>query len=182
MKLIVGLGNPGEKYKNNRHNIGFLFVDFLVKDVSMFKDDKYSESQITKIINNKDEILVAKPMTFMNKSGITVKKLFINNKLKIEDLIVIHDDLDIPLGKFHVQVGVGPQLHNGLESIEQILKNKEFTRVRIGVDARPPRSENVYRVDGETYVLEDFTPEEKNILEKEMFPKIKERLIDLISN
>lgn len=182
MKLIVGLGNPGYKYKNNRHNVGFLFVEYFVNNEQEFREDKYSESQTVKLMKENEEILIAKPMTFMNKSGVAVKKLFVNNKLRPENLIVVHDDLDIPLGKFHIQVGVGPQLHNGLESIEAILKTKEFVRVRIGVDARPARAENVYRVDGETYVLEDFTDDEKNILVKQVFPKIKERLINLISN
>jgi len=97
-------------------------------------------------------------------------------KLKIENLIIVHDDLDIPLGKFHIQQGVGPQLHNGLESIEQHLKTKDFLRIRIGVDARvsnkwtcPERSR---RVDGESYVLKNFLAEEKTRLEKEIFPKL----------
>jgi len=120
---------------------------------------------------------------FMNQSGMFVKKLIENclpagkaGKLKIENLIIVHDDLDIPLGKFHIQQGVGPQLHNGLESIEQHLKTKDFLRIRIGVDARvsnkwtcPERSR---RVDGESYVLKNFLAEEKTRLEKEIFPKL----------
>lgn len=181
MKLLVGLGNPGEKYKNNRHNVGHMFVDYLLKELasspaSVFKADKYAESQLVKLEMKNGEILLAKPMTFMNKSGVAVRKLFINWKLKIENLIVAHDDLDIPLGKFHIQVGVGPQLHNGLESIEQILETKEFTRIRIGVDARPTRAEGMYRENGEAYVLQNFSDNEKNILINELFPKILAQL------
>ena len=102
----------------------------------------------------------------MNESGIFVKKL----KVKPENLYVVHDDLDIPLGKFHIQFGVGPQLHNGLESIEQHLNTKDFWRIRIGVDNRKSPA------DGETYVLNDFTNEEKSLLEEQIFPKILSQL------
>ena len=157
MKIIVGLGNPGQKYKNNRHNVGHMFVDYL--------NNQSNKSELV-------DIKIFKTDCFMNMSGSFVKKLFVNWKLKVENLIVAHDDLDIPLGKFHIQVGVGPQLHNGLDSIEESIKNKDFIRIRIGVDARLPRSEDVNRINGETYVLQDFTAEEKNLLEKDVFPKI----------
>jgi PTH1 family peptidyl-tRNA hydrolase len=114
----------------------------------------------------------------MNHSGLAVKE-FIGNclpageagKLEIGNLVVIHDDLDIPLGKFKIQQGVGPLLHNGIASIENAIGTKDFFRVRIGVDNRTPEN----RVDGETYVLQDFTPEEKKII-FDLFPQIFSRL------
>ena len=104
----------------------------------------------------------------MNQSGIFVKKLIENRKLKTENLIIAHDDLDIPLGKFHIQFAVGPQLHNGLESIEDHLHTKDFWRVRIGIDNRLADK----RIPGETYALQNFLPDEKKLLETEIFPKI----------
>ncbi len=104
----------------------------------------------------------------MNQSGVFIRKLIRNQQSAINKLIIVHDDLDIPLGKFHIQFKAGPKLHNGLESIEQNLKSKDFWRVRIGVDARSPKR----WTNGETYVLDNFLSEEKNLLEKEVFPKL----------
>ncbi|KKP65507.1 MAG: Peptidyl-tRNA hydrolase, partial [Candidatus Roizmanbacteria bacterium GW2011_GWC2_35_12] len=116
------------------------------------------------------------PTTFMNKSGIAVKKIIENFKLNPpaggENLIIAHDDLDIPFGKFHIQVGVGPELHNGIESIENHLKTKDFFRIRIGVDNRVPEK----KIAGETYVLSNFIQEEVAKLNSEIFPKIIDQL------
>jgi peptidyl-tRNA hydrolase, PTH1 family len=162
MILLVGLGNPGKKYGNNRHNVGYMFVDYILK----------SQKSKVKSQNYNSKVKIMKTDCFMNISGIFVKKLIENYKLKIENLIIIHDDLDIPLGKFHIQFGVGPQLHNGLESIENHLKTKDFYRIRIGVDARKPEQ----KIPGETYALQNFLPNEKKLLETEIFPKIFSQL------
>jgi peptidyl-tRNA hydrolase, PTH1 family len=151
MKMLIGLGNPGKKYQNNRHNVGHMFIDYLI-----------NESKDSRI----NELKLHKTDCFMNLSGIFVKKIFVNWKLEIENLIIAHDDLDIPFGKFHIQLGVGPQLHNGLESIENHLKTKDFWRIRIGVDNREEK------VPGEAYVLHDFTKEELINLKEVIFPKI----------
>ena len=151
MKIIVGLGNPGKKYQNSRHNVGHMFIDYAGSLSSR------AERGIFKLV---------KTDCFMNQSGIFVKKL----KVKLENLYIVHDDLDIPLGKFHVQFGVGPLLHNGLESIEQHLNTKDFWRIRIGIDNRK------FQTDGEAYVLSDFTEEEKKFLQQEAFPKILSQL------
>jgi len=160
MRLVVGLGNPGEKYANNRHNVGFMFVD------SINRTGEWKESNSAKAlyqwINFKgDQIELFKPMTFMNKSGFSVAQVIKKHpQLKPADIIVVHDDLDIPLGKFKIQKGSGPKLHNGLESIENMLKTKDFLRIRIGVDNRDPNN----RIDGETYVLQDFLSTEIDTL------------------
>ena len=107
----------------------------------------------------------------MNESGKFVKKLTSHYSLTTSHLIIIHDDLDIPLGKFHIQFASGPLLHNGLESIEQHLKTKDFWRIRIGVDNRLPDK----KIPGETYAMQNFLPEEKKLLETEIFPKIFEQ-------
>ncbi|MBI5126933.1 aminoacyl-tRNA hydrolase [Candidatus Roizmanbacteria bacterium] len=170
MILIVGLGNPGKKYQNNRHNVGHMFIDYLLKN----PNDK---SQITNEFQNPN-FKFLKTDCYMNQSGSFFKKTLHVTHYTLHDLIVVHDDLDIPLGKFHIQKGVGPQLHNGLESIEQNLKSKDFWRIRIGVDAR-----NKERwINGETYVLDNFLNEEKNILEMEVFPKIYPQLIEQLKD
>ncbi len=195
MMLIIGLGNPGKKYINNRHNVGYMFVDYLASleslRVNEFENDKFSNSQLVKLVINNNELILAKPLTFMNNSGIAVGKLvskLINSPnsqtRQINNLLIIHDDLDIPLGKFHIQFGVGPQLHNGLESIEKHLKTKDFYRIRIGVDNRQPKYLSHGRdidnkqkwIDGETYTLQNFLSQEKKLLESEIFPKIFSQL------
>ena len=170
MIFIVGLGNPGKKYENNRHNVGFRFVDYINKQI---KNDPFDKTQGHPERSRTDEkFKVVKTNVFMNNSGAAALKLLSVYKIKVENLIVVHDDLDIPLGKFHIQFGVGPQLHNGLESIENHLKTKDFWRVRIGVDAR---DQNRW-IHGETYVLKNFLPEEKKSLNEEIFPKIFSQL------
>ncbi len=167
MKVIVGLGNPGIKYRNNRHNVGYMFVDAVhhTSEVMGFQ--------------NTSEVKLVKTDCFMNLSGNFVKKLIENWKLKIENLIIVHDDLDIPLGKFKIQKGQGPKLHNGISSIERALKTKDFWRVRIGVDNRQINPPAGGWIDGETYVLSDFkADEEKKILK--LFPTIYQQLLNII--
>lgn len=137
MKLLIGLGNPGEKFKNNRHNVGHMFVDFAKTGL--------------------------KTNVFMNDSG-----SFVKGK---EDFVIVHDDLDLPLGRYKIQFGKGPELHYGIQSIENELGTKDFWRIRIGVDDRGPNN----RESGESYVLKDFTAEEKKILES-VFDAIKKNL------
>lgn len=183
MKIIVGLGNPGKKYQNNRHNVGFQFIDYLIENLQTsnlkFQKNKYLASKIARLMYDRTEVVLAKPTIFMNKSGEAVKKIVSCFMFHVsQDLIIVHDDLDIPLGKFKIQKGVGPKLHHGLESIEKALGTKDFWRVRIGVDNRPispERSAGWRRVEGETYVLQDFLPEEKEII-NQIFPKIHHRL------
>jgi len=153
MRLIVGLGNPGEEYKNNRHNIGHLVVATLTK------------KPLPK------GYMVKRAGCFMNQSGEFVKKLVEQYHLNPSDLRVIHDDLDIPLGSYKIQKGKGPRLHNGINSIEEKLGTDEFWRVRVGVDNRSPED----RISGEEYVLQDFTEEELKLL-KPVIEKICKRL------
>lgn len=169
MKLLVGLGNPGEKYAQNRHNAGFMFADFVAGlHKGSFTYDKYLLSEVSKDI---PDIAIAKPQTFMNKSGAAASKLverYLGDRSAIpSSLIVAHDDLDIPLGKFRIVRGYGPKLHNGIESIEQNLHFNDFLRIRIGVDSRKPGM----RIPGLDYVLQNFNGEEKQLLQSQ-FPAI----------
>ncbi len=170
MTTLIGLGNSEKKYVNNRHNVGYLFIDYLSEQLQ-----KETQPQEIKTRENKlyvcrvyDDLILCKTRTFMNESGKAVQKVIKNLKLEIRNLLVVHDDLDISLGKFKVQKGVGPKLHNGIKSIEQYLHTKNFWRVRIGVDNRNPDQ----KINGERYVLQNFLPEERKTL-KNTFQKIK---------
>lgn len=173
MKIVVGLGNPGVKYRNNRHNVGHMFVDYLINELTSSRINPLSLK-----LQRTSGLKTYKTDCFMNQSGIFVKKLISNLKFQISNLIVVHDDLDIPLGKFKIQQATGPKLHNGLESIEKELGTKDFWRIRIGVDNRPSSAEisqNNQRLSGETYVLQDFTTEERKII-NQTFSTIFSRL------
>lgn len=170
MKLIVGLGNPGTKYGKNRHNVGFMVVDRLqtidYSDTPWEEDKKFNSSLIT--ITSPYPLIFAKPQTFMNASGEAVGKIVNWYKIEPNDIYVIHDDLDIPLGQYKIQKGKGPRLHYGIQSIEKALGTEDFWRVRIGVDNRKvpevskvPKVSKVWRTPGEQYVLQDFTEEEQ---------------------
>jgi PTH1 family peptidyl-tRNA hydrolase len=143
MKLIIGLGNPGEEYKNTRHNAGFLVADALQKN---------------KLPGG---VIVRKSKVFMNESGTCVNELIHRYNTDSSDLYVVHDDLDIPLGSYKIQFGVGPKDHNGVNSVEIELGTKDFWRVRIGIENREPDD----RIQGEDYVLQDFTTDEKKTLD-----------------
>ena len=191
MKIIVGLGNPGGKYINTRHNVGFAalgkFIQSQIKNEKLkmkndnvkFKISKRLKAEIYETRIRDQKVVLAKPVTFMNKSGEAVRRLLQYNNVTIEqcnnDLYLIHDDLDIPLGKYKIQFGKGPREHGGVESVERALGTKDFWRVRIGVEHRD--SEN--RISGEKYVLQEFTKEEKKIIDGvilEVAGKIKKRL------
>ncbi len=143
MKLIVGLGNPGTEFVNTRHNVGYLFVD------------KFSKKKLSTFVTKKTHV-------FMNDSGSAVKKFISeNSSFSIPNLYIVHDDLDIPLGKYKIQFGVSPKDHNGLESVDNYLGTRDYWHVRIGVDNRDPKN----RIPGEKYVLENFTDEERKIID-----------------
>jgi len=184
MRLIVGLGNPGERYNGTRHNTGFLVVEKLkneipnskfqitnqIQNINFQLEDKFS-AEIFRL----GKLILAKPQTFMNESGEAVFKIAAFYKIKQNDLYVVHDDLDIKLGEYKIQKGVGPRLHYGIQSIENKIGSKDFWRVRIGVDNRG--SEN--RTDGEKYVLQRFTEEERVIL-NEVIKKVVDNLSNII--
>jgi PTH1 family peptidyl-tRNA hydrolase len=162
MRLIVGLGNPGEKYVVTRHNAGFSFVDELARQKKLsWEDSRTGLLQYCWFTNSSGKIELIKPQVFMNDSGKSVVRAKSKHGVKTEDIYVVHDDLDIPLGSYKIQFGTGPKVHNGVNSVEAELGTKDFWRVRIGVDNRKPDD----RTDGEEYVLQDFTEEERLTLD-----------------
>ena len=164
MKLIVGLGNPGAKYANTRHNAGFLALDALraAWQLPDFSANQRFEAEMAEGTKDGVKIILAKPLTFMNKSGDAVQKIMGFYKIAPTDLIVIHDDLDILIGQFKIQRDVHSVGHNGVESIIQKLGTQDFTRVRLGVEMAEGRQAR--KIAGEDFVLQDFTPEEINLL------------------
>lgn len=163
MKLIVGLGNPDKEYATTRHNAGFLVIDKLLADCEAeTKFDKKANADVAKTTINKRRVLLAKPLTYMNNSGIAVRALLDFYKLKPENLIIIHDDKDIPLGETRVQTDRGPAGHNGIKSIIEHLGTQNFTRIRVGV---APESQNQIK-DTVSFVLGKFTADERKKLKK----------------
>ncbi len=186
MKLIVGLGNPGKEYSSSRHNAGFMFLEAL-KDKFLYQKDIYAtewrvedtfKAEISFVKRGSTIVAVLlKPLTFMNKSGDAVSKII--KKMEIEDIsedmILVHDDLDITLGEFKIQVGKSPNGHNGVKSVEDRLGTNNFKRVRIGVDNRKDKN-----IKGEDYVLMKFDKEEKIALDESIQQAVQSILIDII--
>ena len=167
MKLIIGLGNPGKKYELNRHNVGFLCIDYLIDEFNARKINSTFKGEFFK----SSEYLFLKPTTFMNLSGesaVLVKNYY---KIENENIIVIHDDIDLKLGALRFKRGGSAGGHNGLKSLDQYIGN-DYYRVRIGV-GRPENKEEVVK-----YVLSDFSKDEFECV-KTLFPKIKFAIEDI---
>ncbi len=177
MKLIIGLGNPGEKYKNTRHNLGFMFLDKLREkwDFPDFELNKKFNAEISQGEWKNEKIILAKPQYFMNLSGETVKKLLDFYKISLENLLVIHDDLDIVCGKYKLATDSTSAGHNGVQNIIDKLGIKKFARLRIGIKPEKETADSP-RSEAGDFVLEKFTKEElKKIseIENEVLEKME---------
>lgn len=164
MRLIVGLGNPGSKYTHTRHNVGWLFLDYLVTQhgLTPFQENSKFESEVADVEINGTKLTLLKPLTYMNESGRAVYKWTQYYHVAASEIVVVHDDLDIKMGEFKIQLGVGPKVHNGLVSIEKTLNTENFFRIRIGVDSRT--QEERAHITGSDYVLKAMTPGEESVL------------------
>lgn len=167
MKLIVGLGNPGEKYKKTRHNIGFEVVD-LIKESKHFPDFSY-DKKFNGLVSKKGAFLL-KPQTFMNRSGQSVKAISSYYNISPKKTIVIHDDADIPLGKVKVDKSRSSGGHKGVQSVIDHLSTKDFWRIRFGIGKDP--SEKAGNI-----ALKKFSKKERKIVEN-----LKEKLTEEIDN
>lgn len=165
MILIVGLGNPGQKYENTPHNIGRLVLSNW-KEAAGFSDFSFKKKFNAFISENNfegEKIILALPETFMNNSGNAVKALVSNYKLTAADIWVVHDDIDLPLGKIKIVKDRGAAGHKGIESIIKILKTKNFIRFRIGIKPKP------YTLNPKIltkFVLQQFNKENKKIVKE----------------
>jgi len=159
MNLIVGLGNPEKAYANNRHNIGFRCINKLAKlqGIPLAQRGGQAQFGIGQIAGR--DVVLAKPRTFMNLSGKSVKLLMQRFQVAPSDVLIIHDDLDLPLGKLRLYPGGGSGGHKGVESIINQVGSQDFPRVRVGI-GRPQGYE-----DAADYVLSDFSPEERAVIE-----------------
>ena len=157
MKLIVGLGNPGKEYKNTRHNVGFDVLDFFAKkyDVS-FNKNKFN-GEYAEINVNGEKVILLKPLSFMNLSGSVVSKFVSYFKINFNDLLVIHDDLDMNFGRVKIVYDSSSGGHNGIKDIERCLGSKNYVRLKIGIA-------NNKSIDTVDYVLGKFTVEERERL------------------
>ncbi|MFW5888466.1 MAG: aminoacyl-tRNA hydrolase [Patescibacteria group bacterium] len=182
MNIIVGLGNPGKKYENTGHNVGFSAMDELAgKHDLAWKQNKKANS----LTADHEGDLLVKPQTFMNRSGIAVQyllayykllpkkwKLFAKEEADLTDVLtVIHDDVDLPLGKYRVSRGSGSGGHKGVESIIKHIKTKNFTRIRIGI-----RTEAREKIPTPAFVLKRLNKEEKSIIDDTIQHIIKKEL------
>jgi peptidyl-tRNA hydrolase, PTH1 family len=180
-RLIAGLGNPGNKYAGNRHNIGFMCVDRFAQDNSLSFARSSSRAKIAEGRIAGHDIVLAKPQTFMNDSGTSVGGLVRKFKVKFENLVIIHDDLDLPLGRIRIRLGGSSAGHKGINSIVQHIGNQEFIRVRIGI-GRPNSQESNENGEVEviSHVLGDFTTEEKELMQR-VIPCVSEVLQCLLT-
>lgn len=164
MKILVGLGNPGEKYQNTRHNVGFIALDTLLKQFEPLKKTFWEQDEKidTKTIKiDGQEVLLAKPKTFMNNSGYAVKTLLAKQKANPEDLILIYDDVDLPLGKLRVRFGGAAGGHHGVQSVIDQLGSDKFLRIRLGIGNLKYENSKKVKRDVSEYVVARFSSQEK---------------------
>jgi peptidyl-tRNA hydrolase, PTH1 family len=189
MKLIVGLGNPGKKYETTRHNTGFMAVDAIASklQITNYKLQINFNSEISEGTIGDEKIILAKPQTFMNESGKAVKAVASYYKIPAENIIVIHDDLDIPIGEYKIVQDRGSAGHKGVQSIIDALETKDFIRIRIGIgienkpldSSTAGESLGASKIPTEAFVLKNFTKEKKEIID-EVIEKIAKEIEILI--
>lgn len=156
--LLVGLGNPGREYKDTRHNIGFMLIDHLADRLGARGIKVQSKAIITSAMYEERKLILAKPQTYMNLSGQSVQGLLHFYKIPLENLIVAHDDMDIPFGTIRIRPGGGPGGQRGMANTIELLGTKDFPRLRLGI-GRPPG-----RMDPKDYVLQQFSKEDAKLL------------------
>ncbi len=156
--LLIGLGNPGREYRDNRHNVGFMLIDRLIIRINARGMKVQSKAIVTSGMYEGRKLILAKPQTYMNLSGHSAQGLLNFYKLPVENMLVAHDDLDLPFGTIRLRPGGGPGGQRGMASTIEQLGTKDFPRLRIGI-GRPPG-----RMDPADYVLQNFSREEMKIL------------------
>jgi PTH1 family peptidyl-tRNA hydrolase len=158
MKLIVGLGNPGLKYQKTRHNIGFMFLDEIARDLKLeFTLNKQLKSLVANTTINGEKIIFIKPQTFMNLSGEAVLAVVNYYKLDVDNILVVYDDLDLPVGKIRIRKNGSSGGHKGMNNIIELLKTTEIKRIRIGIM-------NTSKIDTVDYVLGRFNEEDLSLI------------------
>ncbi|MBR4261943.1 MAG: aminoacyl-tRNA hydrolase [Bacilli bacterium] len=172
MKLIVGLGNPGKEYENTRHNMGFFFIDNYAKSKNIEIKTKKFNGLLTEFVDKNEKIILLKPQTYMNLSGESVRKVMDFYKISTDDILIISDDLDLPIGNYRLKSKGSCGGHNGLRNIEQHIDTQNYKRLKIGIS-----KDN--EVDTKDYVLSKISKKDKELLEL-MIPTINEILDNFI--
>lgn len=159
MRIIVGLGNPGKKYEKTRHNTGFLVIDSLLKKINVELDEEMFDAFYTVYRHSREKIIIVKPQTYMNNSGEAVSKLMKYFKIKVEDLVVVHDDLDLPVGKIRLRMKGSSGGQRGMGNIIDLLNTENIKRIRVGIS-------NNKKIDTVDYVLGKVSKEDKKAFEE----------------
>ena len=173
--LLIGLGNPGREYRDNRHNVGFMLIDRIAVRLDARGMKVQAKSIVTTAVYEERKLILAKPQTYMNLSGQSVQGLLHFYKLPLENLLIAHDDLDIPFGTIRIRPGGGPGGQRGMASTIDYLGTKEFPRLRIGI-GRPPG-----RMDASAYVLQDFARDEIKFL-SEVIDRAADAALEFVKN
>ena len=173
MKIICGLGNPGEKYAGTRHNAGFIFLDYLASTMNFpeFREKRDWKAMVSEKGQGEDKVVLVKPLTFMNLSGETLQKVMSFYKATPAELLLVYDDVDLPLGTFRYREKGSAGTHNGMRSVIACIGTEDFPRLRLGIESREEGS----KMPLDAFVLAHFTGEESKIFEN----VIKEALLKL---
>lgn len=159
MKLIIGLGNPGKEYEQTRHNCGFMVIDRLCKKLQVTIDQNKFKGSYTKFKYQGEDVILLKPQTYMNLSGESVQEIMKFFKIDIKDILVIYDDLDMPVGKLRLRQSGSAGGHNGIKNIIKHVGSQNFNRIRIGIDRHP-------YMDVVNYVTSKFTKEQMPLIDE----------------
>jgi PTH1 family peptidyl-tRNA hydrolase len=173
--LLIGLGNPGREYRDNRHNVGFMFIDRLAVRLNAHGMKVQSKAIVTTAAYQERKLLLAKPQTYMNLSGHSAQGLLNFYKIPVENMLIAHDDLDIPFGTIRIRPKGGPGGQKGMASTIEQLGTNGFARLRIGI-GRPPG-----RMDPAAYVLQDFSKEEMKTL-SEIIDRAADAALEFVMN
>ncbi|MFH1631876.1 MAG: aminoacyl-tRNA hydrolase [bacterium] len=175
-KLIIGLGNPGRKYNSTRHNLGFMVLDNLAKKLEgAWKEDERALADVCELNVDGAKIVLAKPMTYMNKSGEAVDSLVRRFKIGSGDVWVAHDDVDLPFGRLRVRLEGSAGGHKGVQSVIDKIGAEDFVRLKVGVGATPEK------MALEDWVLSKFTKKELAVLE-ELIELVVDKILDAIES
>ncbi len=173
--LLIGLGNPGREYRDNRHNVGFMLIDRLAVRLNARGMKLQSKAIVTDVVYEDYKLILAKPQTYMNLSGHSVQGLAHFYKIPLENILVAHDDLDLPFGALRIRPGGGPGGQKGVASTIERLGSKDFPRLRIGI-GRPPG-----RMDPADYVLQNFPKDEMSAL-SEILDRAEQAALEFVKN
>ena len=176
MKCIIGLGNMGKEYENTRHNSGFLMIDYIADKYKIELSKKKKKCIYGEGIINGNKVSLVKPTTFMNLSGEAIVEIMNWYKITPKNIVVIYDDIDIPLGEIRYKEKGSSGTHNGMRNIIENIKTEEFSRIRVGIENR--QNVPIPLID---YVLQKFSKEELDVLQDKIMNKVEENILNFLT-